>query len=75
MTSVSQHRQSDKDRLAAEIDHQVNSKAELEVGRRRRRLDQLETQMLRNHREHQALLREVNHNHQLPAADKLEAGQ
>jgi uncharacterized membrane protein len=75
MTTVSQHRQSEKDRLAAEIDHQVNSKAELELGLLRRRLDELETQMLHNHRELQALLREVNHHHQLPAADKLEAGQ
>jgi uncharacterized membrane protein len=74
MTTVSQHRQSDKDRLAAEIDHQVNSKAELEVGRRRR-LDELETQMLRNHREHQAILRDVNHTHPPVAVENLEAAQ
>jgi len=39
---MSQNRQSAKDRLAAEIDHQVNTKAELEIGRLMRRLDDLE---------------------------------
>jgi uncharacterized membrane protein len=70
---MSQNRQSDKDRLAAEIDHQVNSKAELEVGLMLRRLDDLERQMHRNHREHQALLKEMNHPHELAAVEKLEA--
>ncbi len=72
---MSQNRQSDKDRLAAEIDHQVNSKAELEVGLMLHRLDDLERQMHANHREHQALLREVNHSHALAAVEKMEAGQ
>jgi uncharacterized membrane protein len=72
---MSQNRQSDKDRLSAEIDHQVNSKAELEVGLLLHRLDDLERQMHRNHREHQALLEEVNHTHGLAAAEKLEARQ
>ena len=48
---MSQNRQSDKDRLAAEIDHQVNMKAELEIGLLRNRLDDLEQQMHRNHQE------------------------
>ena len=72
---MSQNRQSDKDRLAAEIDHQVNSKAELEVGLLLRRLDDLERQMHANHREHQALLHEVNHSHLLAAVEKKEAAQ
>jgi uncharacterized membrane protein len=48
---MSQNRQSDKDRLAAEIDHQVNAKAELEIGLLRNRLDDLEQQIHRNHKE------------------------
>jgi CRP/FNR family cyclic AMP-dependent transcriptional regulator len=39
---MSQNRQSAKDRLAAEIDHQVNTKAELEINNLVRRLDELE---------------------------------
>ena len=39
---ISQNRQSLKDRLAAEIDHQVNTKAEIEIGLVLRRLDDLE---------------------------------
>ena len=71
---MSQNPQSDKDRLAAEIDHQVNSKAELEVGLLLRRLDDLERQMHRNHREHQALLNEVHHTQgELPAARLADA--
>src|SRR6476620_11762983 len=42
---MSQNRQSAKDRLAAEIDHQVNSKAEIEVGLLLRRLDAMEQTM------------------------------
>ncbi|HLO14194.1 MAG TPA: DUF1003 domain-containing protein, partial [Anaerolineales bacterium] len=42
---MSQNRQSAKDRLAAEIDHQVNTKAELEIGNLIRRLDELEQSM------------------------------
>lgn len=39
---MSQNRQSAKDRLAAEIDHQVNTKAELEINNLMRRMDELE---------------------------------
>ena len=39
---VSQNRQATKDRLAAEVDHQVNTKAELEIGLVLRRLDDIE---------------------------------
>lgn len=49
---VSQNRQAAKDRLAAEIDHQVNTKAELEIGLVLRRLDDLE-ENLRYYREEQ----------------------
>jgi len=70
---MSQNRQSDKDRLAAEIDHQVNSKAELEVGLLLNRVNDLELQMHRNHREHQSLLLEMNHSHQLAPVEKREA--
>ena len=56
---MSQNRQADKDRLAAEIDHQVNAKAELEIGLLLGRLDDLEQQMHANHREHRALLNDL----------------
>ena len=52
---MSQNRQSAKDRLAAEIDHQVNTKAELEIGHLIRRLDDLE----RNMEENQSELKKV----------------
>jgi CRP/FNR family cyclic AMP-dependent transcriptional regulator len=39
---MSQNRQSAKDRIAAEIDHQVNTKAELEIGLLMQRIDDLE---------------------------------
>jgi CRP/FNR family cyclic AMP-dependent transcriptional regulator len=39
---MSQNRQSAKDRIAAEIDHQVNTKAELEIGHLMQRIDDLE---------------------------------
>lgn len=42
---MSQNRQAAKDRLAAEIDHQVNTKAELEIGNLMLRLDELEKAM------------------------------
>jgi CRP/FNR family cyclic AMP-dependent transcriptional regulator len=48
---MSQNRQSDKDRLAAEIDHQVNTKAELEINNLIRRLDELELSVEENHSE------------------------
>jgi uncharacterized membrane protein len=53
---ISQNRQSVKDRLAAEVDHQVNTKAELEVGLLLRRLDDLEQSMHYNHDEEYRLL-------------------
>ena len=46
---MSQNRQSAKDRLAAEIDHQVNTKAELEINNLMRRLDELELSVEENH--------------------------
>lgn len=48
---MSQNRQSDKDRLAAEVDHQVNTKAELEINNLMRRLDELELSVEENHAE------------------------
>jgi len=45
---MSQNRQAMKDRLAAEIDHQVNTKAELEIGLLMHRLDDLERALLRH---------------------------
>lgn len=42
---MSQNRQSDKDRLAAEIDHEVNVKAEIKVGLIMGRLDDLEKEI------------------------------
>ena len=42
---MSQNRQSDKDRLAAEIDHEVNVKAEIKVGVIMGRLDDIERGM------------------------------
>ena len=53
---MSQNRQSDKDRLAAEIDHQVNTKAELEINNLIRRLDDLELTTEENHFELKKLL-------------------
>ena len=53
---MSQNRQSDKDRLAAEIDHQVNTKAELEINNLVRRLDELELSVEENHGELKKLL-------------------
>jgi len=53
---MSQNRQSAKDRLAAEIDHQVNTKAELEINNLVRRLDELELNMEENHTELKKLM-------------------
>lgn len=47
---MSQNRQASKDRLAAEIDHQVNAKAEIEIGLLMQRLDDLETLLLQRGR-------------------------
>jgi CRP/FNR family cyclic AMP-dependent transcriptional regulator len=48
---MSQNRSADKDRLAAEVDHTVNIKAEVEVGLIMRRLDDLERSIHYNHHE------------------------
>ena len=48
---MSQNRQASKDRLAAEIDHQVNTKAELEINNLMRRMDELELGLEENHSE------------------------
>jgi CRP/FNR family cyclic AMP-dependent transcriptional regulator len=59
---ISQNRQASKDRIAAEIDHQVNTKAEIEIGLVLGRLDDLERSMHYNHHEQCVLLREVSGN-------------
>ena len=46
---MSQNRQSAKDRLAAEIDHQVNAKAELEINNLMRRMGELELTIEEQH--------------------------
>ena len=53
---MSQNRQASKDRIAAEIDHQVNAKAELEVGLLLKRIDDLEQLSDENHREIRKLI-------------------
>ena len=53
---MSQNRQASKDRIAAEIDHQVNAKAELEVGLLLKRLDDLEQLADENQREIKKIL-------------------
>jgi len=53
---MSQYRQASKDRIAAEIDHEVNAKAELEVGLLLKRIDDLEQLSDENQREIRKLL-------------------
>ena len=53
---MSQNRQSAKDRLAAEIDHQVNTKAEFEIGLLVRRMDALERSIEEGHSELKSLI-------------------
>ena len=53
---MSQNRQASKDRIAAEIDHQVNAKAELEVGMLLKRIDDLERLTEENQREIRKML-------------------
>jgi CRP/FNR family cyclic AMP-dependent transcriptional regulator len=53
---MSQNRQSAKDRLAAEIDHQVNTKAELEINNLMRRIDELELSVEENQSELKGLM-------------------
>jgi CRP/FNR family transcriptional regulator, cyclic AMP receptor protein len=59
---ISQNRQAAKDRIAAEIDHRVNTKAEIEIGLVLGRLDDLERSMHYNHHEQCALVRAVGGN-------------
>ncbi len=54
---MSQNRSADKDRLAAEIDHQVNIKAEVKTGLIMSRLDDLERAMHFLHKEQCSLMR------------------
>ena len=53
---MSQNRQSAKDRLAAEIDHQVNTKAELEINNLMRHMHELELSMEEKHAELKRLI-------------------
>ncbi|HEU0291872.1 MAG TPA: DUF1003 domain-containing protein [Anaerolineales bacterium] len=53
---MSQNRQSAKDRLAAEIDHQVNTKAELEINNLMRHIHELELSMEEKHAELKKLI-------------------
>ncbi|MFN8459412.1 MAG: DUF1003 domain-containing protein [Anaerolineae bacterium] len=57
---ISQNRQASKDRLAAEIDHQVNTKAEVEIGLVLRRLDDLEESLRFYKDEQRQLLRSIS---------------
>jgi len=57
---MSQNRQSAKDRLAAEIDHQVNQKAELEVGLLLKRVDDIERMLHASQNEQTRLLKMLN---------------
>lgn len=47
---ISSNRQADKDRMAADIDHKVNAKAEIEIGLVLQRLDDIETVLHHHHR-------------------------
>ncbi len=58
MIMMSQNRQAAKDRLAAEIDHQVNTKAELEINNLIRRMDELELSIEEKHVEVKKLVGE-----------------
>ena len=54
---MSQNRQSSKDRIAAEIDHEVNTKAEFEIGLLVRRIDELERTVDEGQAELKSLIR------------------
>ena len=56
---MSQNRQSDKDRLAAEIDHEVNVKAEIKVSLIMSRLTDIERGMHFLHGEHTKMLEQI----------------
>jgi len=53
---MSQNRQSLKDRLAAEVDHQVNTKAELEINNLMRHIEELEQRIDERHAELKKLI-------------------
>jgi uncharacterized membrane protein len=53
---MSQNRQSAKDRLAAEIDHDVNTKAELEISNLIRHVEELSIRVEENHAEAKHLM-------------------
>jgi len=53
---MSQNRQSLKDRLAAEVDHQVNTKAEIEINNLIRHIEELELRIEENHAEAKRLM-------------------
>ena len=55
---MSQNRQSAKDRISAEIDHQVNTKAEYEIGLLVRRIDELERNIEESQSELKSLIGE-----------------
>lgn len=62
---ISSNRQAAKDRVAAEIDHQVNTKAELEIGLLLQRFDDFEQRLDFNYTEHTRLLRDrIGEGHQ-----------
>lgn len=56
---MSQNRQSDKDRLAAEIDHDVNVKAEVKISLIMSRLEDLEKSIHFLHNEHTKILEQI----------------
>jgi uncharacterized membrane protein len=57
---MSQNRAASKDRLAVDIDHEVNVKSEMEINLIMRRLDDLERSMHFNHQEQCSLLKGGN---------------
>lgn len=57
---VSQNRSGEKDRLVADIDHQVNMKAEQQTGLILARLDDLERGMAHMHGEHFAIMKTID---------------
>jgi uncharacterized membrane protein len=56
---MSQNRSSDKDRLAAELDHQVNIRAEVKTGLIMSRLDDIERSMHFLHSEQATMLKRL----------------
>ena len=57
---MSQNRSSDKDRLAAEQDHQTNVRAEVKTGLIMNRLDDIERSMHFLHAEQASMLKKFN---------------